>query len=60
MNTKIRRLAMGLLVCYLALFVQLNVVQVLRADDYNAQIDRTEKRRFTAPARRHSSSGNTR
>jgi penicillin-binding protein A len=34
-NRQIKRLGIGLVVCYLALFVQLNVVQVLRADDYN-------------------------
>ena len=37
MNTKIRRLAVGLLVCYVALFVQLNVLHVTKrqqlADD---------------------------
>jgi penicillin-binding protein A len=34
-NRQIRRLGIGLIVLYLALFVQLNVVQVLRADEYN-------------------------
>ena len=34
-NRQIRRLGIGLVVLYAALFVQLNVVQVLRADDYN-------------------------
>ena len=35
MNRQIRRLALGLVVLYAALFVQLNVVQVFRADGYN-------------------------
>jgi peptidoglycan glycosyltransferase len=35
MNAQIRKLGAALLVLYVALFVQLNVVQVLRADDYN-------------------------
>jgi penicillin-binding protein A len=34
-NRQIRRLGAGMLVLYAALFVQLNVVQVLRADEYN-------------------------
>ncbi len=36
MNKQIRRLGIGLLVCYVLLFVQLNVLQVVRADSYNA------------------------
>ncbi len=36
MNKQIRRLAVGLLVCYLALFVQLNVLQVGRERELNA------------------------
>lgn len=35
MNRQIKRLGIGIVLCYLALFVQLNVVQVLRADEYN-------------------------
>ena len=35
MKRQIRRLGIALVVLYTALFVQLNVVQVLRADDYN-------------------------
>ena len=35
MNRQIRRLGIALLVLYAALFVQLNVVQVIRADEYN-------------------------
>jgi penicillin-binding protein A len=34
MNRQIRRLGMGLAACYLALFVTLNWVQVLQADEY--------------------------
>jgi peptidoglycan glycosyltransferase len=36
MNKQIRRLGIGLLACYVLLFVQLNVLQVVRADSYNA------------------------
>jgi len=36
MNKQIRRLAVGLLVCYAALFVQLNVLQVGRQEALNA------------------------
>ena len=36
MNKQIRRLGIGLLVCYVLLFVQLNILQVVRADSYNA------------------------
>lgn len=36
MNARIRRLGIGLVVCFSALFVMLNYVQVLRADDLNA------------------------
>lgn len=35
MNTQIRRLGIGLLVCYVAVFAMLNWVQVIRAGDYN-------------------------
>ncbi len=35
LNKQIRRLAVGLFACYVALFVQLNVVQVIRADELN-------------------------
>lgn len=35
MNRQIRRLGIGLLVLFAALFVQLNLVQVFRADSYN-------------------------
>lgn len=51
MNAKIRRLAVGLLVCYIALFVQLNVLQVgkekqLSEDPRN---DRQTTREFNRP-----------
>ncbi len=36
MNRQIRRLGVAMMVLYGAIFVQLNLVQVLRADDYNA------------------------
>jgi peptidoglycan glycosyltransferase len=35
-NKQIRRLGVGLLACYVLLFAQLNVLQVVRADSYNA------------------------
>jgi penicillin-binding protein A len=35
-NSRIRRLAVGLLVCYLVLFVQLNVLQVGRSEELQA------------------------
>jgi hypothetical protein len=35
MKKQIRRLGVAMLVLYAALFVQLNVVQVLRSDKYN-------------------------
>ncbi|MCU1360231.1 MAG: penicillin-binding protein [Ilumatobacteraceae bacterium] len=51
MNSKIRRLSIGMLVCYLALFVQLNILQVgkeqsLAADPRN---DRQTIRDFNRP-----------
>ncbi len=36
MNKQLRRLGLGLLVCYLVLFVQLNWLQVAKAKSYNA------------------------
>ncbi len=36
MNKQIRRLGIGLLACYVLLFVQLNVLQLVKADSYNA------------------------
>lgn len=51
MNRSVRRLGIALLACYLALFVQLNVVQVLRADDLNAHPENTRRiqREFNEP-----------
>jgi peptidoglycan glycosyltransferase len=40
-NRQIRRLGAGMLVLFVALFLQLNVVQVLRADEYEAKPDNT-------------------
>jgi peptidoglycan glycosyltransferase len=50
-NRAIRRLGIALLACYLALFVQLNVVQVLRADELNAHPENTRRiqREFNEP-----------
>jgi penicillin-binding protein A len=50
-NRQIRRLGVGIMVLYLALFVQLNVVQVLRADEYNEHPAnrRTVDRDFNQP-----------
>ena len=39
MNRQIRWLAGGLSLCFLALFVQLNWLQVVKADDYNSRPD---------------------
>jgi penicillin-binding protein A len=41
MNKQIRRLALALLVCYLVLFVQLNVIQVARAKSISKRPDNT-------------------
>lgn len=51
MNTKIRRLAVGLLVCYVALFVQLNVMQVGKQDALadDPRNDRQTIRDFNRP-----------
>lgn len=35
MNRQIRRLGLAMVLCYLVVFAQLNVVQVFRADEYN-------------------------
>jgi len=50
-NTKIQRLAVGLLLCYLALFVQLNVLQVGRQEELTADVrnDRQTIRDFNRP-----------
>ncbi len=51
MNTKIRRLAIGLIVCYLALFVQLNVLQVGKQEELteDPRNDRQTTREFNRP-----------
>ena len=51
MNKQIRRLALGLLVCYVILFVQLNVIQVRRATSLNADVrnQRQTERDFNRP-----------
>lgn len=51
MNTKIRRLAIGLLVCYLALFVQLNILQVGKQEELteDPRNDRQTTREFNRP-----------
>lgn len=51
MNRRIRKVGIALIVCYLALFVQLNVVQVFRADELNAHPDnsRAVQREFNRP-----------
>jgi peptidoglycan glycosyltransferase len=51
MNAKIRRLAVGLLVCYIALFVQLNLLQVNREKELTAdpRNDRQTIRDFNRP-----------
>jgi peptidoglycan glycosyltransferase len=42
-NVKIRRLAMALMVCYVVVFVQLNVVQVGRAEELNGDLRNTRQ-----------------
>ena len=51
MNRQIRTLGIGLMVLFVALFIQLNVVQVVRADRYDADPgnNRTVVRDFTRP-----------
>ena len=50
-NRQIRTLGIGLMVLFVALFIQLNVVQVVRADRYDADPgnNRTVVRDFTRP-----------
>jgi peptidoglycan glycosyltransferase len=50
-NRQIKRLGAALVLCYLVLFAQLNIVQVLRADDLNANPEnsRQVQRRFDRP-----------
>ena len=51
MTRSIRRLGVALLILYAALFVQLNVVQVLRAEEYNDNPENTREivRDFSRP-----------
>lgn len=51
MNTKIRRLAVGLLVCYIALFAQLNLLQVGQREELadDPRNDRQTTRDFNRP-----------
>ncbi|MEY4231565.1 MAG: hypothetical protein RLZZ362_2414 [Actinomycetota bacterium] len=51
MNSKIRRLAVGMLVCYVALFVQLNVLTVNRQEELasDPRNDRQTVREFNKP-----------
>jgi penicillin-binding protein A len=51
MNSKIRRLSLGLLVCYLALFVQLNILQVGKEEalSEDPRNDRQTIRDFNRP-----------
>ena len=51
MNLRIRLLTLGLLVIYTVLFVQLNVVQLVRADDYRSHEANTRDivRQFSEP-----------
>ena len=51
MNKQLRRLGLGLIVCYILLFAQLNWLQVVKASDYNndPRNDRQVIRDFTRP-----------
>lgn len=51
MNRRIRQLALGLMACYVALFVMLNTWQVGRSEELNAQPDNTRQvlREFNRP-----------
>lgn len=51
MNLRIRHLTVGLLVLYAVLFVQLNIVQLVRADDYRSNEANTRDivRQFSEP-----------
>ena len=51
MNRQIRKVGIALILCYVALFVQLNLVQVFRADELNAHPDnpRAVQREFNRP-----------
>lgn len=43
MNTQIRQLAIGLLACFTALFIQLNLIQVFKADSLNKHPNNTRQ-----------------
>ena len=51
MNRRIRQLALGLIACYVALFVMLNTWQIGRSEELNAQPDNTRQvlREFNRP-----------
>ena len=51
MNKQVRRLSIALLICFTVLFVQLNVMQIVKADDYNSRADNTREivRDFSKP-----------
>jgi peptidoglycan glycosyltransferase len=51
MNKQLRRLGLGLILCYAVLFVQLNWLQVVKADSYNKDPNNTRAvvRDFTRP-----------
>src|SRR3954451_4494063 len=51
MNKQLRRLGLGLILCYALLFVQLNWLQVVKADGYNKDPNNTRAvvRDFTRP-----------
>src|SRR5215207_4503529 len=51
MNKQLRRLVVGLVVCYLVLFVQLNWLQIVKAEEYNKdpRNNREVVRDFTRP-----------
>ncbi len=51
MNKQVRRLSIALLICFTVLFVQLNVMQIVKADDYNSRADNTREivRDFSRP-----------
>ena len=51
MNSQIRQLAVGLIVCYVALFVQLNYWQVGRQEELNARFDNTRAIRASSTSR---------
>jgi peptidoglycan glycosyltransferase len=50
-NKQVRRLSIALLICFTVLFVQRNVMQIVKADDYNSRADNTREivRDFSQP-----------